>query len=382
MQVKQLVIAVLTPLISGAATFGAIALHHHGLNSIVGAGRVHAAAQSSPEPEALLSNWPQQCEVFKQELLSQPKLTKVTYEARPIQPFVTPAWKFNWQGETIALPLVNYSDVRVVRNEDGKIFVILEDQAAEARVMLNQLKQSQPLVDVFATVPHPALSLAQLQGEPEGAAIALEPDGELGSEVDAGVKAIAVKRSHSSLDKPELLAPVATLSWDGPGLTERLFDGPVALEQLIDQGYRHRPQSLSCKADAWEKELPIAMGLALKLSTGNVPEAAYANVGQRPGRLLLHRGDGRTIWQARFGEGEFYFDVTIALPSDHESAAVGMGMGQESWWDAEPRPEWLVALERALEVDRLYAWQALSVELYRAGMSDESAQSIQALTVE
>lgn len=380
MQVKQLVIAILTPLISGTVTFGAIASRHHGLNSIVGSGRVHAAAQSSPEPEALLSNWPQQCEVLKQELRSQPQLTEVTYEARPIEPFVTPAWKFNWQGETIALPLVQYSDVRVARNEDGKLFVVLEDRQAGARVMLNRLKQPQSISDVFATVPHPALSLAQLQGELAAGAIAVEakldPDGETGG------KAISVKRNPSSQNETETIAPAATLSWNGPSLTERLFEGPVALEQLVDQGYRYRPQSLSCKADAWEKELPMAMGLALKLSTGDVPEAVYAKVGQQPGRLLLHRRDGQTIWQARFGEGEFYSDVAIALPTAHESAAVGMGMGQENWWDAEPRPEWLVALERAVAVDSAYAWQALSVELHRAGMSEASSQSIQALTAE
>ena len=373
MQVKQLVVTVLTPLISGAATFGAIALRHHGLSSIVGSRQVHAAAQSSPEPEALLSNWPQQCEALREELRSQPHLTEVTYEARPIQPFVTPAWKLNWQGETIALPLVDYSDVRVARNEDGKLFVVLEDPAADTRVMLNQLKQSQAIADVFATVPHPALSLAQLQGEPV-AAMEAEPG--------ASGKAMAVKRGRSNSKETEPTETVPTLSWDGPGLTERLFEGPVALEQLIDEGYRHRPQSMSCKAEAWEKELPMAMGLALKLSTGTAPEAAYSKIGQQPGRLLLHRGDGKTTWQARFGEGEFYADVTITLPSDHESAEVGMGMGQENWWDAEPRPEWLIALERAVAVDSQYAWDALSVELHRAGMGEESAQSIQTLMAE
>lgn len=375
MQVKQLVVAILTPLISGAMTFGAIALRHHGLNSIVGSGRVHAAGQSSPEPEALLSNWPQQCEVLREALRSQPQLTEVTYEARPINPFVTPAWKLNWQGEAIALPLVNYSDVRVARNEDSKLFVVLEDRKMGARVMLNQIKQSQPISDVFTTVPHPALSLAQLQAKPE-VTIAIEAD------ADAGTKAMAVKRGRLSSQDTEAAAPVPTLSWDGPGLTERLFDGPVALEQLVDEGYRHRPQSMSCKAEAWEKELPVAMSLALKLSMGATPEAAYSKVGQQPGRLLVHRAEGTTTWQARFGEGAFYADVTIALPSEHESAEVGLGMGQENWWDAEPRPEWLIALERAVEADTLYAWQALSVELHRAGMSDESAQSIQALTAE
>ncbi len=382
MQVKQLVVAILTPLISGAATFGAIALNHHGLNSLMGSQRVHAAAQSSPEPEVLLSNWPQQCEALKAELLNQPKLAGVTYEARPIDPFVTPAWKLTWQGEVMALPIVDYRTVQVARNDDGKYFVLLESPEIGARVMLNQLKQPQLMTDVFATVPHPSLSLAQLQAAPVASS-----DGES----EAEVKALATKRSRSrnqdgssdsSTESPaESLAeaPAARLSWDGPSLTERLFDGPVALEQLIDEGYRHRPQTLNCKADAWEKELPIAMGLALKLSTGNgtVPEAAYANIAQQPGRLLKYSSEDKTTWQARFGAGEVYSNVTITLPSNHESAAAGLGMGQENWWDAEPRPEWLEALERAVEADTPYAWQALSVELQRAGMSQAGIRSIQ-----
>lgn len=382
MQVKQLVVVVLTPLISGATTFGAIALHQHGLNSLVGSGRVHAAAQSSPEPEVLLSNWPQQCEILRQALLNQPQLTTVTYEARPIEPFVTPAWKLNWQGETIALPLVKYSDVRVARNEDGRLFVVLEDPQLDARVILNQLRPSQPLKDVFATVPHPSLSLAQLQAEPVAAVVSSSK----GESVKAAAErqTLAAKRSRSGAKVTEVAAPVTPLSWDGPSLTERLFDGPVALEQLIDEGYRHQPKALSCKAEAWEHELPIAMGLALKLSTGTdaAPESVYAKVGQQPGRVLRRLTDQKTIWQANFGTGEFYSEVMISLPSNHESAAVGMGMGQENWWDAEPRPEWLIALERAVEVDSEYAWQALSVELHRAGMSNGIAQSIQKLTLE
>ncbi len=386
MQVKQLVVAVLTPLISGAATFGALALHHYGLNSLMGSGRVHAAAQSSPNPDALLANWPQQCEALKQGLLSQPELASVTYEARPIDPFVTPAWKLTWQGEVIALPIVDYRIVQVARNDDGKYFVLLESPEVGARVMLNQLKQPPSIMDVFATAPHPSLSLAQLQAAPVASS-----DGES----EAEVKALATKRSRSRnqdsasessakslAESPaESLAeaPAARLSWDGPSLTERLFDGPVALEQLIDEGYRHRPQTLNCKADAWEKELPIAMGLALKLSTGNgmAPEAAYANIAQQPGRLLKYRSEDKTTWQARFGAGEVYSNVTITLPSNHESAAAGLGMGQENWWDAEPRPEWLEALERAVEADTPYAWQALSVELQRAGMSQAGIRSIQ-----
>jgi hypothetical protein len=399
MQAKQVVVAILTPLVTGSATFGAIALNHYGQLALGGSGRVHAAAQSSPEPEALLAHWPQQCKVLRQALLSQADLTELTYEARPLEPLVTPAWKLNWQGETLALPLVDYSDVRVARNEDGRLFVVLEDRKLKARVMINQLKQPQPLVDVFATVPHPSLALAELQGEPiatveTGPIAGARTDGGAAVVSQGNIKAMAVKHSRpeGAAGTPKVAASELVqdelsqdeLSWDGPSLTERLFEGPVALESLIDEGYRHRPQALGCKAEAWEKELPMAMGLALKLSTGNgtAAEAVYAKVGQQPGRVLRYRSADQTTWQARFGAGEFYSDVTIALPSDHESAPVGLGMGQENWWDAEPRPEWLVALERAVEVDSIYAWQALSVELHRAGMSEESAQSIQKLTAE
>lgn len=375
MQAKQLVVAILTPLLTGSATFGAIVLQQRSVR-LFGASRVHAAAQSTPEPEALLSNWPQQCVALRQELLDQPELSEVTYEARPLGSFVTPAWKLNWQGEVIALPLVDYDEVRVARNEDEQLMVVLEDSKTETRVMLNRLRQSPPMKDVFATAPHPDLALAGLKGESL-------PPVVVGEAVEAlkhgRSKGKVAHDGEQQLGQNSDVVAAAVLDWDGPSLTERLFDGPVALEQLIDQGYRHRPQALSCEADAWEKELPIAMGLALKLvaGSGDVPEAVYAKVGHQPGRLLHRLVGEQTVWQARLEEGEFYSDVMISLPTSHESAAVGMGMGQENWWDAEPRPEWLIALERAVEVDSEYAWNALSVEVHRAGMSDVSAQSIQ-----
>jgi len=388
MRINRLAIAVSTPLISGATVFGAIAIHHRGLDTPWGSKQVHAAAESSPEPEMLLANWPRQCAALQQALLKQPKLSSLTYEARPITPFVIPAWRLSWQGEVIALPLVEYSDVRVSRNEDDEFFVVLEDRQTQTRVMLNQLSQSPPIVDVFTTGLHPMLALVQLQGSPTTAAVAA-PASNLAPVLGSTTKATSAKRSRSSdrgaeatmLAVPES-ADSASSNWDGPSLTEHLFGGPVLLEQLIDIGYRHRPQSLSCKAEAWERELPIAMGLALKLSSGNEPAAAYAKVGQQPGRVLLRQSAEKTTWQARFGKGESYADVIITLPNQHESVAVGFGIGEENWWDSEPRPEWLIALERAVEADTVYAWQALSVELHRAGIAVEGESSIQALTVE
>lgn len=367
MEAKQVVVAILTPLVTGSATFGAIALNHQGRDSRLEPApahtaahtAAHAAAQAGPKPEAVLAHWPRQCQVLRQALLSQPQLTEVTYEARPLEPFVTPAWKLNWQGEVLALPLVNYSDVRVTRNEDGLLLVVLEDRKLGARVLINQLKQAPPLTDVFATVPHPSLALAQLRAEPNavGAAPGAGPQATATAAQSPALQAMAVTQDRLGGHLGGAIAEAAQVTpsknralpgsdrpggdrptWDGPSLTERLFDGPVALESLIDQGYRHRPQSLSCKAEAWEKELPVAMGLAWKLSAGSgtAPEAAYARVGQQPGRVLRYRSGDMTTWQARFGEGEFYSDVTIALPSSHESAAVGLGLGQDNWWDVEP----------------------------------------------
>jgi hypothetical protein len=384
MQATRIIVGIATPLLSAMATFAGLSFYGQRQSPDL-------ASAPPPQAQAPLPHWPSQCTALRHELQERSQQTEIRYQARPIEPFVTPAWKLSWHGDLVALPFVDYSDVQVLRNQDGQLMVVLQDQRSGTRVLLNRLRQEPPLEDVFATVPHPSLMLAALQGGDASLSVPAQSSTPASAQSPAPgtITAIAPElpgpqfavqtAAVPSALSPALPQPVSP--WTGVELTQHLFGEAIALEQLVDLGYRHRPSALSCRAQRWEQELPIALGLSLKLMAGpgGEPQAAYAGVGQKPGRLVRYQAGERQLWQGRIEDGAFYSEIAIALPSDHESAEVGLGLGLEGWWETEPRPPWMVALERALASDRPYSWQVLIVELHRAGLSQASVASIQRL---
>lgn len=59
----------------------------------------------------------------------------------------------------------------------------------------------------------------------------------------------------------------------GEAATKKMFGGPPSLLEITRLGYRHRPSELTCRDEDRDREMPIAVALALKV--GPIVEEVY-----------------------------------------------------------------------------------------------------------
>lgn len=349
-----------------------------------------AAQGSAPVVAGLdLNDWPRHCRKLRRSL---PK--NVVYDPRPGQPFVAPAWKLKWQGTTLAIPAVNYQELTVVRQSNGEFFLALQAQAARP-------PQTSPPQTSPSAIGHSTVSNSDMASD------------------------VTVVLSRSAVQKPIQDVRVASTVFNdmasdnlgqqplqgrrnlrqGQLLTQRLFDGPVSEDEILELAYRHQSRDLSCDLAAWEDELPIAIALDMRQEEAKTVVAAYPRVGQQAGRVLRHRRGAvtgkerrnnttanRTEWQIQLGDSsQNRSEVWISLPEGHISSNVGLGMGQDNWWEAKDRPAWLDTLEAALQTTLATqtsmetqasetVWQTLATEIQQAGFSQNSVRSVQTLS--
>ncbi|NJM58857.1 MAG: hypothetical protein HC857_17640 [Synechococcales cyanobacterium RU_4_20] len=178
--------------------------------------------------------------------------------------------------------------------------------------------------------------------------------------------------------------------------------GTITQDDVLELAYRHEAEDLSCDRAQWQGDLPIALALKLKLETSQASDsgvvAVYPRVGSLAGRVLRRRvehrdenyGFGRdrtsprtslrptprTEWQIQLTDPS-QTALWISLPENHASADVGLGTGQDNWWEAPRRPLWLDALEAAIASDSPTAWRQLEMHLTASQLSENSVRSVQ-----
>lgn len=330
--------------------------------------RHRTAQEPAPVVAGLdLSDWPHHCRKLRRSL---PK--NVVYDPRPGQPFVAPAWKLTWQGTTLAIPAVNYQDLTVVRQPNGEFLLVLQANNPSSHLSNSPSPKAHAAGDVTVV-----LSRSPVQKPIHDVRVASAVFNEMESD-SLGDHSLQGRRN---LRRGQLL-------------TQRLFDGPVSEDEILELAYRHQSRDLSCDLAKWEDELPIAIALDMRQQAAKTVVAAYPRVGQQAGRVIRHRREeartehhrkdgapNRTEWQIQLGDhSKSRSEVWISLPEGHLSSNVGLGMGQDNWWEAKDRPVWLNTLETALATPtRETVWQTLATEIQQAGFSDNSVRSIQTL---
>ena len=284
-----------------------------------------------------------------------------TYNRRPVQPFVAPAWKLRWQGITLALPAVAYQELTVLQSQAGQLTIALRSSEDSVRVLLSQRPDEAEPVDVRRQIASlEGVELMPLRGR---------------------------RRLHTDQKLAQQLFAVNTLS----------------SEALTDLGYRYRPERLSCRLESWREDLPVAMALQkqskLAADTGSLGRtvAVYPQVGSARGRVFRRQAAAassfaassfaasalpQTTWQAQIREPRNASDVLISLPKAHPSAAVGLAFGRDNWWEAPGRPDWLDALEQAIAHRQSSDWQQLAQTLEQSNFSSHSVKSAQQLAAQ
>ena len=273
------------------------------------------------------SIWPQRCQKLKEELSQQPGVN-VTYQPLPKDIVRQPSWKLTWYGRQIPLPAIQYTDVLVIQNKDNSL-LLLEGQIAgqTASIALSRFPKAEPLADIFTEYVGPGK---------------------------------------------------AQTSSDGIALTQKLFGGPVSLEQLSAIGYRHTLADVTCDEAKWQEEVPIAIALIIKgIAIPIGPKTSAYNL--NPGVLIAGQSESKGQWWSQWHDEKYDTDLKLTLPEGHQQGNLGFALGQTDWPVAPNAPVWLGQLEAAIANPTRQNWQALQVALKKAKMSDKSIQKIEAL---
>ncbi len=282
----------------------------------------NAIAQTSEIPELIAEGW--ECESLRDSLENEPAANLV-YSDRPPVPSDLSVWKFDRGGVTVPVPAVAYTDVLVVRPQPETpvlVYFFKEAEDDSIRTIIGQYPKEEPIVDLFS------------------------PDSEPTDE--------------------------------GRALTEQLFGGPVALETLIDLGYEHRPDDLTCEDDRWQTEVPVGLGLILSSlgAPGGEPQAVYRQ--DSGGWLIKSEQDNWVAWQASILRSDSYIDISTILPASHPAANLGLAIDHSSLasvTEAADRPQWLDVLETAIAEDTEASWEAFASAIEAAQLSDRSVES-------
>ncbi|MGR3276178.1 hypothetical protein ACSYAD_13805 [Acaryochloris marina NIES-2412] len=287
-------------------------------NSVSGKGSEHAFNQAI---------WPQHCQKLRQELSQQPG-GKITYQPLPKDRASQPSWKLNWYGRQIPIPAIQYTDVLVIRDKDDSS-VLLKGQIADqtASVVLSRSPKIEPMVDIFAEI------------------------------ADSGT---------------------AQNSSEGIALTQKLFGGPVSVEQLSDLGYRHTLADITCDKANWQEEVPIALALIIKDIAAPIgPSTSAYNL--NPGILLASQSESKDKWWSKWHDEQYDVEVILTLPKDHQQGNLGFALGKADGPVAPNVPVWLGQLETAIANPTQQNWQALRIAFKQAKISDKSIQKIEEL---
>ena len=276
-----------------------------------------------------LEQWQSSCLELK-ESMKDNRSVYVTFAEYPEEALDVVAWLLKWDDIDVPVPATEYRTVIVNRAQsDSSIleFIMIAKDGTTLLGLVHSADISAPMEDVFA--------MASIGG--------------------------------------------VTTTSGGIEATNELFGGPVSLVDLIELGYHHSPDSLSCKPDQWRREMPIGVALTLKVIEGPTDlDAVYNRVGPHRGWLEIgKRKRGTTVRATVVPPNalvrEAYFDFPD--PRDEFGFAIGLGPGKI----APDAPEWLGALNTAIAEGTPDAFKALEDSMRRAGLDEASVDSVKRL---
>jgi len=245
--------------------------------------------------------------------LSPESLINTTFQPRPDKIAINVSWKLNWFGQQVPIPAIDYSHVLIHHSTDGYNLILIDDSKT-VFILLSQNHN-----DVFT----------QFLSEEESTLLKTKV-GEL-----------------------------------------------VSLGKIVNFGYRHTLDDLTCTDTRVEQESPIAIALILK-SLDSPWETVY-DLNSGVGALKYNQGEAEEKWQLKVDDGNNDLDMYFKLPKEHPYGDLGLFIGRDDWQTAQGIPLWLTHLETALAHPTRNNWQALQTALKTANMSSKSIQELQKL---
>lgn len=263
-----------------------------------------ACSQDGAPPD-----WAEQCATLRAEGATDASL-RSTYQDWPADVSAPTAWQLTYRGLHVTIPVANYDRASLSRSPSGWS-VIVQDQAQHIIVHGSAMEDT-AMSDVFGAA------------SPGGAVLTTD---------------------------------------EGIALTETLFGGPVTISRLMDLGFEHTPETLTCASEAWRSELGVAVAVTLKAV------AASDNVARRRaddrGWVLTRQRESHSSVQHMVPiEGELV-DVTISLPANVDPVSFALAPTDDP---APGQPEWVGTLEAALADGSDEAVRAAAEAMRAAGL--------------
>ena len=269
---------------------------------------------------------PARCQILKKHYSKQPG-SDIIYQAQPEQINILTSWEIDWFGQRIPIPKADYSEVVVTRDQQNYL-VYLRGQHNKQKLDILLTQTQEPQEDFSGPL----------------------------------LEANLVESSSESQD-----------------LMEQIFGEPISVTKLVDLGYRHTPEALSCTYDRLDQDLAISVILVLKEVWNSNVMAAYE---MEQGFITRNGQPDGESWSARWDDGAFVSEARLNLPEQHKQGELGLGIGQKDWHAAPDPPEWLTTLASALHSPTPDHWQALAAQLKQANMSTRSLETIQKIVDE
>ncbi|MBE9029087.1 hypothetical protein IQ266_04840 [filamentous cyanobacterium LEGE 11480] len=283
------------------------------------------------------ANWPRTCQQIKQVLEKSPG-DRIIYQNRPQNHNIQSSWEFNWLGERLPIPALQYQHVAVSSSQkvNGD-----SDKNAYSVKLSGELKGKTVLVSI------------------ERGNVLTQPMDDVFSAVVDGVKP----------------------SEEGKTLTKQFFGGPVTMVHLMSQSYNYQSSDFTCNRSQWEKEVPIAIRLGGKSSRNDTNDNDIAAYKLDQGLVSLSNRNNNERWRSLWEDKNMYNSVILELPTGHNYGKIGLGVKQSNWKSAPDSPKWLNTLATALKHPKPSNWEALAQDFEAAKLSEESIASAKRMAV-
>jgi len=266
------------------------------------------------------------CETFMQEHLSADFLD-VTFTERPKVSSDNDFWVFTWNGIDVILPPVAFEHIFLFKDSADQYLIHL---TAGDDIRISLLANTDvKYEDVFAV---------------------------------------------SDIGEPGMVTTAK-----GIAATKAMYGGPVRFSELMTLAYESTPEEITCCAEKGEEEMGKVVALIMKAIDGPDIVAAYKGIGRYKGWLTESRSGGQVEYRLNIlseSDEKYVYQVTYQTTESAAYNTFPLLVGTANRHDAAQPPNWIPALEAALEENSSEAWQDFLSAAEDGGISEKSRSAV------
>ncbi|MFH2046517.1 MAG: hypothetical protein ABIK92_15365 [Pseudomonadota bacterium] len=264
--------------------------------------------------------WNPNCEKLKKELSGQN--LNIVFTEKQIIKNKQKHWVLYWHGIEVLIPQAEYKDVYVLVNKRNQYELML--RTIDNILISLMITEHKPQNDIF---------------------------------------------SKDSGDK------IPVLNIENMRQTEAMYGEPVKVSDLMLLAYETTPDQLTCKEENRIKETAIAIALILKTITSPGVTSAYKNVGTYDGWITKSEVENNIEYVLNIIPSDSdsqFLNITYKLPQESIYAYIPFHVGNKNPKPDKKPPDWLIALNNALELKTNNSWNEYTSVAKSSSISEKS----------